>query len=157
MFHKMLMTGALCIIGQGSAVQPLVAILFQLFFLLVVLKLAPYESDGDDWASIVTSLTIVLTLLSGFALVSDDSEDPAFDNKMMGVLLIVLFGFTMMVQVGIMVFMDCGVLERIQEKCRKRQGVAEKAVTQTKVTPTTESVDGSDGGAGETVFTTAWK
>jgi hypothetical protein len=39
--HKMLMTGALCVIGQGSSVKPLVAVLFQLTFLLLVLKLAP--------------------------------------------------------------------------------------------------------------------
>ena len=39
--HKMLMTGALVIIAKGSTVQPLVAVLFQLAFLLAVLKLAP--------------------------------------------------------------------------------------------------------------------
>jgi hypothetical protein len=39
--HKMLMTGALCVIGQGSTVQPLVAVLFELMYMLTVLKLAP--------------------------------------------------------------------------------------------------------------------
>ena len=33
--HKMFMTGMLCIIGQGSPMQPLVAILFQLVFLFL--------------------------------------------------------------------------------------------------------------------------
>lgn len=40
-------------------------------YMLVVLKLAPYESESDDWASFITSLTITLTLLSGFTLMSD--------------------------------------------------------------------------------------
>jgi hypothetical protein len=35
------MTGALVIIGENSSIQPLVATLFQLTFLLVVLKLSP--------------------------------------------------------------------------------------------------------------------
>ena len=42
--HKMLMTGALVIIAKGSTVQPLVAVLFQLIFLLTVLKLAPVRT-----------------------------------------------------------------------------------------------------------------
>jgi predicted outer membrane repeat protein len=43
--HKMLMTGALCVIGQGSTVQPLVAVLFELGYLLTVLKLAPVSCN----------------------------------------------------------------------------------------------------------------
>ena len=39
--HKMLMTGAIVVIAPGTAAQPLVAMLFQLFYLLLVLKLAP--------------------------------------------------------------------------------------------------------------------
>jgi|TARA_B110000091_G_scaffold214373_1_gene267345 hypothetical protein len=47
-FYKMFMTGALCVIGAGTAVQPLLASLAQLFFMLLVLKLAPFENDHDD-------------------------------------------------------------------------------------------------------------
>ena len=39
--HKCFMTGALVVIGENSSIQPLVATLFQLTFLLVVLKLSP--------------------------------------------------------------------------------------------------------------------
>ena len=39
--HKCFMTGALVIIGENSTVQPLVATLFELCYLLVVLKLSP--------------------------------------------------------------------------------------------------------------------
>ena len=41
MIHKTLLTGAVCLIGRQSIVQPLAATLFQLIFLLLVLKLSP--------------------------------------------------------------------------------------------------------------------
>jgi hypothetical protein len=72
--HKMLMTGALCVIGTGTSMKPLVAILFQLFFLLLVLKLAPYEDDDDDLSSLLSSLAITLTCLLGFALATAAEE-----------------------------------------------------------------------------------
>ena len=43
--HKCFMTGALCVIGKNSTVQPLVATLFQLIFLLTVLKLSPVSGE----------------------------------------------------------------------------------------------------------------
>ena len=65
--HKCFMTGALCVIGENST-KPLIAVLFQLAFLLIVLKTAPYEEDDDDLSSFISSLAIVLTCLCGFAL-----------------------------------------------------------------------------------------
>jgi hypothetical protein len=44
--HKCFMTGALVIIGENSTVQPLVATLFQMGFLLTVLKLSPVSILG---------------------------------------------------------------------------------------------------------------
>ena len=43
--HKCFMTGALVIIGENSTVQPLVATLFQMGFLLTVLKLSPVSAS----------------------------------------------------------------------------------------------------------------
>ena len=62
------MTGALVVIGKGSEVQPLVAVLFQMTFMLTVLKLSPYESDNDDVASFVSSLCICLATLCAMVL-----------------------------------------------------------------------------------------
>jgi len=39
--HKCIMTGAMVIVENGSPTQPLVAMLIQLMFMLLVLKLAP--------------------------------------------------------------------------------------------------------------------
>ena len=62
------MTGALCIIGSRSTVQPLVATLFQLTYLLTVLKLSPYASNLDDTSSFVSSLSLCLTTLAAIML-----------------------------------------------------------------------------------------
>merc|ERR1712167_422639 len=72
--HKCFMTGALVIIGENTTVQPLAATLFQLGFLLTVLKLSPYESSDDDISSFVSSLGICLTTLGGMVLITRDSK-----------------------------------------------------------------------------------
>ena len=61
--HKMLMTGALCVIGQGTSMKPLVAILFQLFFLLVVLKLAPVRTFSNTPCSRFDVVVVSLPFL----------------------------------------------------------------------------------------------
>ena len=66
----MLMTGALVIIAKGSSVQPLVAVLFQLTFLLVVLKLSPYGEDDDDVSAFVSSMSILLMTLGAVMLIT---------------------------------------------------------------------------------------
>merc|ERR1712028_51419 len=66
--HKCIMTGAMVIVENGTPLQPLVALLIQMMFLLIVLKLAPYNDDLDDWSSFVCSLALTLTTLAGFLL-----------------------------------------------------------------------------------------
>ena len=56
------------IVGNGTPLQPLVAMLIQMIFLLSVLKMAPYNDDLDDWSSFITSLALTLTTLAGYTL-----------------------------------------------------------------------------------------
>jgi hypothetical protein len=86
--HKMLMTGALCVIGQGSSLKPLTGILFQLFFLLAVLKLAPFQADDDDTSSFASSLAITMTCLLGFAMMMDSSSE--YDAVVLGEILVAI-------------------------------------------------------------------
>lgn len=69
------MTGALVIIAKGSSVQPLVAVLFQLTFLLVVLKLSPYGEDDDDLSAFISSMVILLMSLGAVMLITDASAE----------------------------------------------------------------------------------
>ena len=67
------MTGALVVIAKNSPVQPMIAVLFQVAFLLVVVKLSPYDSSDDDLSSFVTSLTVLLMTL-GAVMISIDTD-----------------------------------------------------------------------------------
>jgi len=62
------MTGAMVIVGNGTPLQPLVAMLIQMMFLLSVLKMAPYNDDLDDWSSFISSFALTLTTLAGYTL-----------------------------------------------------------------------------------------
>ena len=53
--------------------------LFQLFILMVTFKLGPYESTDDDLSSSVSGLAVMLTMLIGFAIISDDVSDPTYN------------------------------------------------------------------------------
>jgi hypothetical protein len=102
--HKMFMTGAMCIIGSGTPAQPLVACLFQLFILLVTLKLAPYDSSEDDWSSFVSGLTLMLIMLLGFGITSDDRNNPTFDINIIATALIVITSATGIFELGMMMW-----------------------------------------------------
>ena len=121
-------SGALCIIASGTTAQPLVATLFQLIFLLLVLKAAPYDSDGDDQSSFVSALTLCLTMLCGFAVMSNPTENKS-DANLVGYVLIVISCFCLAVQVYLMVMeMDLSMLK----KCRKKKKTDQNT---TKVAP----------------------
>ncbi len=90
-------------IGENST-KPLIAVLFQLAFLLIVLKTAPYEEDDDDLSSFISSLAIVLTCLCGFALSASRDE---FSGSAIDYLLIVVGVGATIAQVFIMVRGEC--------------------------------------------------
>merc|ERR1711865_1294531 len=52
---KMLMTGALCIVTPGSPIQLVTAISILATHMIIVLKLAPYQADIEDWMSFISS------------------------------------------------------------------------------------------------------
>merc|ERR1712159_827730 len=59
--EKMLMTGSMVLIADGTSLQLLIATLLMLSFLLLVLRTAPYERDSEDISSFTTSLVLTLT------------------------------------------------------------------------------------------------
>ena len=68
------MTGAMVVVSSGKPQQPLVAMLIQVSFLLLVLKLAPYEDNIEDWSSFICSLALTLTTLFGFMLMVNTQD-----------------------------------------------------------------------------------
>ena len=111
-FKKMLLTGAMTVIAAGSSAQLVIALLIVLINLLLVLKLGPFVDNADDWLAFLTSMQMLLTLLGGLLLMTDDPTKPTYDSTFMGVTMVVVnsFGFFALLISLIM----------LHPKCRKR-------------------------------------
>ncbi len=105
-----MMTGALSVVEPGSPVQMVVAILVMMGYMLLVLKLAPFDADVDDWMSFVTSLALVLTTLGGLVLIQD--KEDIFDADAVGTGIIVLNSAVLLLEVSSIVFVECKAVSR---------------------------------------------
>ena len=122
--HKCIMTGAMVVVENGTPMQPLVATFIQLMFLLVVLKMAPYNDDLDDWSSFVCSFALTLTTLGGFLLMisKQRSEDPVLSVELLTTLLMVInglcFAYEMLV-IGYVAYQDRLTAARLKKTQKK--------------------------------------
>jgi hypothetical protein len=172
--QKMIMTGAMCVVAQGSSVQLLIAILvmwmymllgklkknlfvccffcsellvFLSFFFLPVLKTAPFEADSEDWSAFVACVALTLTTIGGFALIMDDPTTRTYESAVLAVILIGINVFCIAIEILIVVFVDCGAGERCKRCCRG--GGDKKTGNNSKVLPiTTEKQRRTDAAAG---------
>ncbi len=87
-----MLTGAMTVIGAGSPIQIIIALLIVLFNMLAVLKIGPFVDEADDWLSFLTSFQMLMTLLGGLILKMQmsASADAKFDTEAIGILLIVI-------------------------------------------------------------------
>ena len=140
------MTGAMVVVGNGTPMQPLVAMFIQLMFLLVVLKMAPYNDDLDDWSSFVCSFALTLTTLGGFLLMisKQRSEDPVISVELLTTLLIgingLCFAYEMLV-IGYVACQDRLTAARLKKMVLKNNN----SNSSTKVLPMTNDANKSDG------------
>jgi hypothetical protein len=74
MLKKMALTGGLVLIYPGTSAQILFGALLALFYLLFLVRAAPFAENTDDTLEIFASLAILLTLLAGFALKTQSNE-----------------------------------------------------------------------------------
>ena len=89
---KMMLTGAMTVIGAGSPIQIIIALLIVLMNMLAVLKIGPFVDEADDWLSFLTSFQMLMTLLGGLILKMQSMApaDSQFDTNAIGTLLIVI-------------------------------------------------------------------
>ena len=132
--HKCIMTGAMVVVENGSPTQPLVAMFLQLMFMLLVLKMAPYNDDLDDWSSFVCSFALTLTTLGGFLLMisKQRSEDPVLSVELLTTLLMVINGLCFayeMVIIGYVAYQD-RLAAALLKKTRKKLNNNSKTSTQ---------------------------
>ena len=111
-FKKMLLTGAMTVIAAGSSAQLVIALLIVLMNLLLMLKLAPFVDEADDYLSFLTSGQMFLTLQGGLLIMTDDPIDPTYDVHFMGIAMLAING------VGFVALIVS--LMTLHPKCRKR-------------------------------------
>ena len=87
MLQKAMLTGAMCAIAPGSPVQLLVAMLVCLAYLVAIVFAGPYKGRLEDQLAFLTSLVLMLSLMLGFALITDRNP-PVFDVDQLGWILI---------------------------------------------------------------------
>eukprot|EP00946_MAST-07B_sp_MAST-7B-sp1_P003622 g3622.t1 len=122
--------------------------LFQLAFLMAVLKLAPFEEDDDDLSSFISSLAIVLTCLCGFAL-STAEEEYAGDG--IGNFLVSIGLISILSEIFIMIRGECRRRRRIKLAKTKADARLAKnwgkgggtTMSVTKIMPESGGVEGS--------------
>ena len=90
MWRKMILTGGMVLVAPGSSAQVLWAEVVCLIYLLLVLKIAPFRYDLDDWLAFAASLQLFLVFMAAFALKTDDPNDTVYEKKTMGICLAIL-------------------------------------------------------------------
>ena len=134
MIEKMVMTGAMCVVAQGSSVQLLIAILIMQFYMLLVLKTAPYEADSEDWTAFIACVALTLTTIGGFALIMDDPTQRTYESTVLTIVLIGINAVCFALDILIVIVFDCGTYER----CTGGNGndaKSSKATNNSKVLP----------------------
>jgi hypothetical protein len=127
-FKKMLLTGFMTIVAAGSSAQMVIALLIVLINLLLVLKLGPFVDETDDWLAFLTSMQMLLTLLGGLLIMTDDPTKPTYDSTSMGVFMIVINSF------GFLALLIS--LIKLRTKCRKSTKVMSMTEKKSKMDST---------------------
>ena len=102
MLRKLLLTGGLVLAADGTSAQFLIAQIISLLYLVLVIRTLPYEMDTDDILQSLASVSILFTLMAGFALkteqekeslmMSNDNES-IYNEKILGIVLCGINGF----------------------------------------------------------------
>jgi hypothetical protein len=137
--QKMIMTGAMCVIAQGTSVQLLIAILVMLMYMLLVLKTAPFEADSEDWSAFVACVALTLTTIGGFALITDNPATRTYESGVLAVILIGINVLCIVLEILIVVVDDCGAGRRCRNCCKGggEAGGGKKTGNNSKVVPVT--------------------
>jgi hypothetical protein len=131
LLNKTLMCGGLVVLAPGSPLQVLFAILIMLFHLLIVMKLAPYVKDSEDWSSFFSTLGLCLLSLGAYSMMLDmEPQQRAIIDLVATVLPLVCISMVLC----ILIFVDGGVWKKIRGKKQRSEKVKQ---SRTQVQPVT--------------------
>ena len=119
------MCGGLVVLNPGSPTQVICGIMIMLFHMLLVLKLAPYIHDSEDWSSFASSLGLTLTFVGALIkmlqtemLKRGGSKKAANNLYYADIAMDTLPVACVSIVVLIMIFVDCGLWNYM--KCKKK-------------------------------------
>jgi hypothetical protein len=91
MLYKMILTGALILVSQGTPLQVLVGVFISFGWAVLLAYKKPYDDMGENWLAIVSATQLFLTMLIGLAL-SSGIEDAI--QVYLGILVVALNAVT---------------------------------------------------------------
>ena len=133
LLNKTMMCGGLVVLSPGSPSQVVCAILFMMFHMLLVLKLAPYINDSEDWSSFSSSLGLTLTYVGALVQMLQSQRRKEFDPEELRYASIAMDALPVMcvsIVILIMVFVDCGLWNFLRRKNGTRSGKTRTSPTQ---------------------------
>eukprot|EP00505_MAST-04D_sp_SCG-Rhode-Island_P006410 Stramenopile-MAST_4_protein_6410 len=91
MLRRLMMTGGLILVGERSVVQALLGILTSLIWLLLVAAKFPYKAYWDNMLEIALSFSLLMSLISGFALeLFSYKETSVYEQAVFDILLVLM-------------------------------------------------------------------
>ena len=95
MLRKMLLTGAVCMVGSGTSGQILFAVFISFFHTCLTLKSGPFVESSEDNMQLISAMSLIFTLLFGFAMYND--TDGVYSGPFIDWMLVVLSVLTVIV------------------------------------------------------------
>merc|ERR1711865_45465 len=135
MIRKLLLTGGLVLAADGTSAQFLIAQVISLLYLVLVIRKLPYENDTDDILQTLASVSILFTLMAGFAIKSEEQDcnvgtdnDAIYNKNIMGFVLVGINGFVFIFAIVTLgaIIVPCPHDCRSNYKKRKMQKIADQ-------------------------------
>jgi len=149
LLNKTMMCGGLVVLSPGSPSQVVCAILFMMFHMLLVLKLAPYINDSEDWSSFSSSLGLTLTYVGALVQMLQSQRRKEFDPEELRYASIAMDALPVMcvsIVVVIITFADCGLWNFLRKKNGGVNKTGAKSNTSlTQVKPINQDEEGNNG------------
>ena len=151
--RRLLLTGALIMVGSQSNTQIFLGALLCLIWLLVVAVRRPYKAYWDNVLSIVLSLQLVLIMLCGMALemnrLTPEGSVDAYEETSFGILMVVfsvviIFTAVVAIVVSIPCVRDPLVKCWVKHVGSKKVKVEKELVIEVEATEMESSSDGDD-------------
>ena len=122
--YKGLMTGALCIIGNTTIFQPMAATIFQVVYLMGVLKTGPYKNFDLDISSTTSSLVLFLAALCSIVLFAEGrtgsfSEGHTADVETIGTFLIVITSLNLVIE-SVVIIVKLNAMDKCCNRSKKQ-------------------------------------